>query len=76
MNSRWVTAVCMVLALATAPAIAPGNARAEDKTGPAVEVPEKIFDVGTVYPKDVYDHTFVIRNTGKADLVIVDVKPG
>lgn len=49
-----------------------------DKSGPQpmIEIPKMRVDFGSVFQRDKYEATFVVRNHGKADLVIEDVKPG
>lgn len=55
---------------APAPAPAPGGKR------PVIEIPTTSFDFGDLYHQDQYTHAFTVKNTGKADLLIEDVKPG
>lgn len=43
---------------------------------PIIEIPKMRHDFGDVYEADKFEYTFVVRNKGKADLVIQDVKPG
>jgi hypothetical protein len=62
--------------LAQAPASAPATAKAADTaSGPKLVVPESKKDVGTVPKGEPIKHVFVLRNTGKADLHVTDVKP-
>jgi hypothetical protein len=62
--------VALLLVLAAAGA-------AQDKAArPLAEFSELTFDFGEVFEQTEYAHTFVVRNTGKADLIIEDVKPG
>jgi hypothetical protein len=49
---------------------APGGPR------PVIEIPVTAFSFGDLYHQDQYTHTFIVRNKGKADLVIAEVKPG
>lgn len=60
-------------ALAQAPA-APA-AKVDAGSGPKLVVPEDKADVGTVPKGEPIKHVFVLKNTGKADLHITDVKP-
>jgi hypothetical protein len=53
-----------------AKAPAPGGPR------PVIEIPVTAFSFGDMYHQDQYTHTFIVRNKGKADLVIAEVKPG
>lgn len=43
---------------------------------PSIVVPTMIHDFGQVFERGAYKYTFVVRNRGKADLVIQSVKPG
>lgn len=43
---------------------------------PAIVMPELRHDMGEVFERDKYAHVFKVQNTGKADLVIKNVKPG
>lgn len=53
-----------------AKAPAPGGPR------PVIEIPSMSFNFGEIYHQDQYVHSFTVKNTGKADLTIEDVKPG
>lgn len=48
----------------------------DDGPQPAIMIPKMRQDFGKVFEQEKYEYTFVVRNTGKADLVIEDVKPG
>ena len=43
---------------------------------PAIMMPSIRHDFGSVFEMDKYEYTFVVRNAGKADLLIEEVKPG
>lgn len=43
---------------------------------PEIVIPKLRYDFGKVFEQDEYAYTFLVRNRGKADLVIADVKPG
>ena len=43
---------------------------------PSITIPKMRHDFGKVFEMEKYEYTFLVRNTGKADLVIEDVKPG
>jgi hypothetical protein len=43
---------------------------------PQIVIPKMLHDLGSVFEQDKYEYTFVVQNTGKADLVIDNVKPG
>jgi hypothetical protein len=53
-----------------------GAGAAQDKAKPLAEFSELTFDFGEVFEQAQYAHTFTVRNRGKADLIIEDVKPG
>lgn len=62
--------------LAQAPAAAPAAGKAVDTaSGPKLLVPEDKKDVGVVAKGEAIKHVFVLKNTGKADLHVTDVKP-
>ena len=74
---EWIAALALALMLpaagyaqqaATAPA--PGGKR------PVIEIPTTSFNFGDLYHQDQYTHAFTVKNTGNADLLIEDVKPG
>lgn len=43
---------------------------------PVAEFKETNFDFGEVFEQAEYRHIFIVKNTGKADLLIESVKPG
>lgn len=43
---------------------------------PRAQFEETAFQAGTVLVGQSVRHTFAIRNTGNADLTLLDVKPG
>ncbi len=43
---------------------------------PIIEIPKMRQDFGEVYERDKFEYSFVVKNRGKADLVISEVKPG
>jgi hypothetical protein len=51
-------------------------ARADEELKPAIYLPQIRYDFGKVFEQDMYEHDFVVKNRGKADLVIEQVKPG
>jgi hypothetical protein len=76
MKHRYL-ATSLVLALALPGVIAAEDAKQESKgPTPIIEIPDMTFNVGKVFERATYDHTFTVRNRGKGDLVIADVKPG
>ena len=78
---QMVAALAAALTLAFAPALlaqapAPAPAKAADTaSGPKLVVPEDKKDVGTVPKGEPIKHVFILRNTGKSDLHVTDVKP-
>ncbi len=51
-------------------------AQAAQENQPAIIIEELVYDFGTVFEQPSYKHTFIVKNEGKADLIIKDVKPG
>jgi len=43
---------------------------------PSIQIPQPIFDFGEVIEGAEIVHEFVIKNTGRAELVINQVRPG
>jgi len=43
---------------------------------PTIVIPKIRHDFGSVFEMEKYEYDFVVRNTGKADLLIEEVKPG
>ena len=43
---------------------------------PAIVIEQRQFDAGEVWEGDMVTHSFVVKNTGKAELNISNVKPG
>jgi hypothetical protein len=53
-----------------------GSLHAAEPNEPEIYVEKLVHDFGRVFQQETFSHTFVIRNKGKADLVIKEVKPG
>jgi hypothetical protein len=73
-HGRRIVAVLMVATLVLA-----GVGYAQKSANgpqPLAELVEQSFDFGDVFEQEQYTHVFLIRNRGKAELVIEDVKPG
>ena len=51
-------------------------AQAQDDLKPKIYVPQIRHDFGKVFEQKTFEHDFVVKNTGKADLIIEKVKPG
>ena len=47
-----------------------------DELQPEIIIPKMVHDFGKVYEQETYEYSFVVRNRGKADLIIDKVKPG
>ena len=60
---------------APAPAEKPAAAPAADPNGPKLVLAEDKKDVGTVAKGETIKQTFMVKNGGKSDLHITDVKP-
>lgn len=42
---------------------------------PIIEFDQTVYDFGTIEEGEVIDGKFIVKNTGKTDLLITDVKP-
>ena len=49
---------------------------AQDDNQPNIIIEEMRHDLGKQYERKIFAHTFKVKNTGKADLRIEQVKPG
>jgi hypothetical protein len=49
---------------------------AQEPLQPKIFIQKMRHDYGKTYPLETYEHTFVVRNKGRADLIIDNVKPG
>lgn len=49
---------------------------AQEEEQPVIVIEEPRHDLGEQYEQKVFRHTFKVKNTGKADLHIKQVKPG
>jgi hypothetical protein len=47
-----------------------------DEPQPEIYIPKMRHDFGDVYEQQTFEYSFVVRNKGKADLIIESVKPG
>jgi hypothetical protein len=73
---RTALALAAVLTLAAAPDLfAQAPAKADTASGPKLVIPEDKKDVGTVPKGEPIKYTYILKNTGKADLHVTDVKP-
>jgi len=75
-----VVSLCLIsMAVATdtkTPAKAGTETKEDEGLQPAIVIDELRHDMGEVYEQDKFKHVFKVRNTGEADLVIKNVKPG
>ena len=65
----------IVFAIALVAFLAASFAHAEDPA-PVIFVPKMHHEFGKVFEQETYKYSFVVRNRGKADLFIDNVKPG
>lgn len=77
---RFLVPVLALLAASWVATTAPAQAPAAPAQAPAADVPKLVLveetkNVGTVAKGDVIEQDFVVRNDGKADLHVTDVKP-
>ena len=70
-----VALAAALLAIAPAAALAQAPKPAASTTAPKLVLVEEKKDVGTVAKGEVIHATFVLKNEGKADLHVTDVKP-
>jgi hypothetical protein len=69
--------VALVLSMAAMMSMIAGTAAlAQDDNKPSIYVPEIRHDFGRVFEQEKYEYDFVVKNRGKADLIIEKVKPG
>ncbi len=71
MRARTVFPVLIVLLIAV------GTFAQEDQENkPAAYIEEMAHDLGVIFERDAYKHSFKIENKGRADLVVESVRPG
>jgi hypothetical protein len=49
---------------------------AQEDVYPVIVIEEPRHDLGELYEREVFRHSFKVKNAGKADLHIKGVKPG
>ncbi len=85
MHRRMVAIITLSLSLAvagvvianeTTPKAEPAKAGVVAGPRPVLEIPKMRHDFGEVYEQPSFEAVFVVKNRGKADLVISEVKPG
>ena len=69
---KGVTAVTAVMFLISALAVF----AADEELQPRIYIQKMRHDFGEVFEKASFEHSFIVRNQGKADLLIENVKPG
>jgi hypothetical protein len=76
-QSHYFTIICVWLLLGTAAIVWGGRPAPVQATesGPRAAIGETTFDFGKIFEDRALTHTFVIRNTGSAPLIIEDVDP-
>ncbi len=52
------------------------QAQAPEQDRPRISFDSKVYDAGDVWEGDVVTHSFTVKNTGTAELVIEKVKAG
>jgi hypothetical protein len=57
-------------------AIAVEEKQGNPENQPSIYIKDLTHDMGTIFEKEYYAYAYVVKNTGKADLVIDSVKPG
>lgn len=75
MRNRFMSLGAGVLVLCMGAGTAAGAPQAAAGNKPSIEIPRMRQDFGEVFERAKYEYSFVVRNRGKADLVIEDVKP-
>jgi hypothetical protein len=66
----------VVFALLLLVALAAGVGAQDKGPQPLADFGQMTFDMGEVFEQDEYSHVFVVKNRGKAELLIESVKPG
>jgi hypothetical protein len=49
---------------------------AQEPLQPKIYIQKMRHDFGKTYEQETFEHTFIVKNRGQADLVIDNVKPG
>ena len=83
MRFAWILVVCLWVgqayaAKSTGTAVSPikSPAASSSQDAPVMEIPEMTHDFGEVMEGDEVVYEFKVRNTGKSDLQIDQVRPG
>lgn len=71
-----LAAVAVVGAQESSKPAEPAKKQVASGPRPVIEIPKMRHDFGEVYERPKFEASFQVRNRGKADLVISDVKPG
>jgi hypothetical protein len=79
MKMRWLLCVLVLALMAPMAVLGQKDAvKAPAPSGPqpVIEITDMAFSFGDLYHQDKFVHAFTVKNRGKADLVIAEVKPG
>jgi hypothetical protein len=66
-----LTLICVMTVLLPA-----SSTSAQEGSQPSILIEEMRHDMGEVFERDFYKHTFTFKNVGEADLHVKSVKPG
>jgi hypothetical protein len=72
---RWVAKLCAGLLLTTAAIFLGGYPTPAAAGTPQADIAQRSFNFGKIFENQPLIHTFVVKNTGTAPLVIEDVDP-
>lgn len=76
-RKEWLATLALALLVpAAGRADTAAKAPAANGKKPVITIAEPSFNFGDLYHQDQYAHTFTVKNTGTADLLVEDVKPG
>lgn len=72
----WATSVHAAAPSAKPAKGKPQTAAPAARNTPAIDIPETTFDFGEVFEGAEVTHDFIVKNAGKAELLIDQVRPG
>ena len=61
---------------AKSPKVESQKSKTAGENQPAILIEQRMFDAGEVWEGDTVTHSFIVKNTGKGELNISNVKPG
>lgn len=61
---------------AETPKAVSAKGKASGGNQPSLVIEQNLFDAGEVWEGDIVTHSFIVKNTGKGELNISNVKPG